>query len=147
MGNFKHGHMTDQARPTRTYQTWKAMKKRCENVNYEGYARYGARGIKVCERWQESFESFLADMGPAPKGYTIDRKDVNGNYEPGNCKWSSKKDQMRNTTKTRLIIYKGREMSLAEACEITGQTRTRVNARLRLGWTVERALTQPNRDG
>ena len=81
---------------TREYKSWAAMKVRCQNPTNPGYARYGAVGITVCERWQK-FENFLADMGPRPPGTSIDRyPDGAGNYEPGNCRWANSEQQSSN---------------------------------------------------
>ena len=77
----KHG-MTK----TRTYKSWQSMKRRCYSENHDAYYRYGARGIKVCDRWLESFENFYEDMGDRPDKCTLDRIDPNGNYEPSNCR-------------------------------------------------------------
>lgn len=77
------------------YHTWENMRQRCNNPNNTGYQWYGGRGITVCERW-DSFANFVADMGKRPDGMTLDRIDVNGNYEPDNCKWSTQTEQMRN---------------------------------------------------
>ena len=78
------------------YQSWLAMKKRCENPRASNYARYGGRGVTVCRRWASDFTAFLADMGPRPAGMTLDRIDPNGNYEPSNCRWATAHDQRVN---------------------------------------------------
>lgn len=87
---------------SKEYKAWNAMKTRCTNPNSQSYSNYGERGIQVCERWLASFESFLVDMGKAPAGSSLDRRDVNGNYEPENCKWATSRQQMRNTRATVL---------------------------------------------
>jgi hypothetical protein len=93
-GKTKHKHAPN-GKATRTYVTWCNMKTRCNNPNVPYYKNYGGRGIIVCERWNE-FKNFLEDMGERPLGTTIDRINVNGNYEPFNCKWSTPKEQINN---------------------------------------------------
>jgi len=90
--NFKHGKSDSLE-----YKIWQAMKNRCTNKNVDSYVNYGGRGIKVCERWLNSFENFYADMGPRPgKEYSIDRINNDDNYEPNNCRWATKKEQQNN---------------------------------------------------
>jgi hypothetical protein len=81
---------------TPTYRSWRSMKTRCTNPNHEGYTYYGGRGIRVCDRWAESFETFLADMGDRPEGTSLDRIDPDGDYEPGNVRWATASEQRRN---------------------------------------------------
>ena len=81
---------------TPTYATWASMLSRCYNQNQECYAKYGALGVRVCDRWRKSFENFLADMGERPDGMTLDRKNPFGDYELSNCKWSTNEEQGQN---------------------------------------------------
>ncbi len=98
---YKHGHARS-GKQSPTYQSWMAMHLRCTNPNSNNWENYGGRGIKICERWQgeHGFENFLADMGERPDGLTIDRIEVNGNYEPGNCKWATRAEQRKNQRRT-----------------------------------------------
>lgn len=88
--NYVHGHYG-----TRTYVSWSAMVARCVNPKARGYQNYGGRGISVCDRWTE-FANFLADMGERPEGRSLDRINNDGNYEPGNCRWATPKEQANN---------------------------------------------------
>ena len=90
-----HGLSVNGRAPHPLYTTWTGMRSRCNNPNHSDYEYYGARGIKVCERWDD-FLLFVEDMGARPIGKTLDRKDVNGDYEPSNCKWSTHSEQMFN---------------------------------------------------
>jgi len=99
-GNTKHGHNPWNGKPSPTYVSWRDMKRRCLNSNCPDYKNYGGRGIEVCKRWMD-FENFLADMGIRPEGKTLDRIDNDGNYEPGNCRWATPKEQRQNRRKAK----------------------------------------------
>lgn len=95
---FIHGHARPKKK-TPTYITWKAMRNRCYYPKIHNYNSYGGRGIIVCERWKNSFENFLEDMGERPEGTTLDRINPNGNYEPSNCRWATNEEQSKNKRK------------------------------------------------
>jgi hypothetical protein len=93
---IQHGAAVRGKKRPKEYTAWDHMIRRCHNPNYQNYKWYGARGISVCDRWR-SYENFINDMGPAPsKGHSLDRVNNDGNYEPGNCKWSTQKEQANN---------------------------------------------------
>lgn len=124
------------------YSTWKEMKRRCYNPSASYYHCYGGRGITVCQRWLESFASFLADMGekPSPK-HSIDRIDNDGNYEPANCRWATPIEQAQNTTHAKRITFNNETMSLSAWARKIGIDDAALSSRLRRGWTLEMALT------
>lgn len=127
-----------------TYTTWCTMKDRCYNPNNKKYADYGGRGITVCDRWIGSYEHFVADMGERPfRGAEIDRKENNGNYEPGNCRWATRSQQTRNKRTTRWITVDGVTKSLAEWSEETGVGQRLIWKRISNGWTAGEAVKTP----
>jgi hypothetical protein len=111
---------------TPEYQAWTKLKLRCYDPNNEKYPHYGARGITVCDAWRDSFEAFFADMGekPSPK-HSIDRKDVNGNYEKDNCHWANAIQQMRNTTRNNFVTIGDETKCMAEWCDILQISRSK----------------------
>jgi hypothetical protein len=95
-------HRTHGMSNTNAYRAWRTMISRCYNPNQGAYKNYGGRGIRVCQRWLDSFETFLEDMGPRPSPYhTLERVDNSGHYEPGNCRWATRADQARNRRDNR----------------------------------------------
>lgn len=115
------------------------MKSRCSNPRHPKYQSYGARGIKVCTRWK-SFANFLADMGEAPAGLSLDRKNNDGHYEPGNCRWATRAEQASNTRLTRRITFNGLTMSRAAWERRLGLGPCTLTYRLQQGWPLEKAL-------
>lgn len=114
------GHRaTHRMSHTTIHNIWCGMRQRCENPNAEAFADYGARGITVCERWQE-FENFLADMGEPPKGTSIDRIDNNLGYTPENCRWATRTEQARNKRTVTTIEWRGQVRTIPEWSEVTG---------------------------
>lgn len=135
---------THGKRKSPEYQSWRAMIERCCNHSNASYGNYGGRGIIVCERWRTSFEAFYADMGPKPAGnrISIERLNNNGHYEPGNCKWATMNEQQRNTRNSVLLTFRGRTQCIAAWAEELGIKRSTLAARIRRGWSVERALAE-----
>lgn len=132
---FVHGQSHDP-----TYKTWVSMLQRCINPRVPAYERYGGRGISVCAAWG-SFTGFLADMGDRPAGTTIDRIDVNGNYEPGNCRWADAKTQQRNKTTTKRHHFNGVTATIGELCEMFGGNAKTAASRLSRGASIELAMS------
>lgn len=125
------------------YNTWKSVKGRCNNPTHIKYYHYGARGITMSIEWQNSFAQFLSDMGKRPsKGHSIDRINTLGNYEVGNCRWATKKEQMQNRGDFNVkYTYYGVEQCLAELVEKSnGVPRGEIKRRIEKGWSVEDAV-------
>lgn len=132
---------------TPIYRVYRTMLSRCYNPNVERYPIYGARGIRVCDRWRGDggFENFMSDMGPRPDGYSIERRNSDGAYEPSNCRWANAKEQANNTARNRRIEWQGRNQTLAQWSEEIGIKAITIHMRIKAGWTVEKALTMPLR--
>lgn len=117
---------------TPEYSTWKSMIQRCTNPNRVAYKHYGGRGIRVCERWRWSFLNFWRDMGPRPsEAHSLDRIDLSGDYEPGNCRWATPAEQARNRTANRWITFDGRTQIIADWAQELGVSQFTLYARLR----------------
>lgn len=132
---------------TPEHQTWLSMRGRCTDHTFKNYPHYGGRGIKVCERWLNSFPSFLEDIGLRPsKNHSLNRVDNNGNYEPGNCQWATNTEQQRNKNNNHLITINGKTKCLTEWCKEYGLRPGTARARIRdYGWPEVKAITTPAR--
>lgn len=128
-----------------THTSWRKMHDRCgADTTYHARARYAGRGITVCPRWN-SFENFLADMGPRPPGMSLDRIDNDKGYSKANCRWADRKTQTVNSTHARIVEFKGRKMCLKDWAREYGIRYLTLWQRLDYGWDFERALTEPLR--
>lgn len=130
---------------TRLYNIWKDMQNRCYSEKHKSYKHYGGRGIKVCDEWLTDFELFYnwAINSGYSDSLTIDRIDVNGNYEPGNCKWATYKEQANNTRKNHYITYNGETKTLTQWAEYLNIKPKTLSARINdYKWPIEKALTE-----
>jgi hypothetical protein len=125
------------------YRSWSSMVRRCSDPRASGYHRYGGRGIKVCERWVGSFENFFADMGLRPEGTSLDRIDVDGNYEPGNCRWASAEQQAQNMSTNVNLTANGKTQSLAAWSRELGVSTNALSYRIRRGMPDEQVINRP----
>jgi len=135
-----HGHKAGYKR-TRTYVVWMNMKARCDNPSSRLYRRYGGRGISYDPTWV-LFESFLRDMGEAPSDQTIERIDNDGNYSKSNCCWATRSEQAKNKSNVTLYEWHGERRSVADWARTVGIHRLTLRHRLKVGWPIERALTE-----
>ena len=134
---------------TKIYYSYQGMLSRCKYPSNIGYHQYGGRGIKVCDEWANSFEAFYdwSMKNGYSEDLSIDRIDVNGNYEPSNCRWATRKTQMNNKTNSRYLTYNGETHTMAEWSDITGICYGTLKSRINyLHWNIEDALTKPIRN-
>lgn len=129
------------------YVRWAGMIQRCENPNHVAYPRYGGKGVKVCERWHK-FEHFLADMGEAPEGMTLDRfPNSEGDYEPSNCRWATPGEQNRNTERNVWVTVGGETLTTRDWEIRKGVNKGAFQRRVNLGWPLEKVVTEPIQPG
>jgi hypothetical protein len=128
---------------TSEYRIWAAVMTRCYNKRSKSYNDYGGRGIQVCDRWLESFENFLEDMGKRPSSkHSIERNDSNGNYEPSNCRWATQIEQANNKRTSLRININGEIMTAKEAAKLTGISYNTIQHRLSKGYSDIEAIAQ-----
>jgi hypothetical protein len=143
---LQHGNCIGPKKASPTYLSWVAAKSRCYDKKDNAYADYGGRGIAVCDRWRDDFQAFLADMGERPEGMTLDRyPDVNGPYSPDNCRWATWTQQANNKRSNVLIEHGGETKTVAQVAREVGMRPSVLASRLRNGWSIERATTEPVR--
>ena len=123
------------------YLQWHNMIRRCTNPAVINFCRYGGRGIAVCDRWRSSFEAFYLDMGERPSpGHTLDRIDNDGDYEPANCRWATRREQSRNKRNNRWITVEGETLCLADWVARSGRARESIRWRLDAGLSPKDAI-------
>lgn len=126
------------------FESWRGMIERCTNKNSISYPNYGGKGIKVCEAWMD-FYVFFKDLGERPKGSTLDRKDVYGDYCKDNCRWATQAEQSRNKSNNVNLLIDGKTMCVADWCQEYNINRTTVLCRLKRGWPASKAIKTPAR--
>ncbi len=127
---FKHLN-AKKGQQSYEYRCFYSMKRRCYNQTTTRYKDYGGRGIKICERWVNSFENFLSDMGKRPSSlHSLDRIDNNGDYSPQNCKWSTAKEQISNRRSSVMLVFNGEKISLTDFANLVDRSPTGVRRRI-----------------
>ncbi len=140
---FRKNVTTHGMTKTKAFRTWMGIQDRCYNEKNPKFKNYGARGIKVCDRWLESFENFFADMGHPQPHESIDRENNDGDYSPENCRWADNKTQARNRRSNRFVVLDGESKTIAEWSEITGISQGTISERIKYGWSDRDVLTKP----
>jgi hypothetical protein len=136
-GGFIQG--SNLRNPTKEYSLWISIKGRCFNPKMKFFHRYGGRGITMCDRWKNSYEDFLEDVGRAPSSkHSLDRINVDGNYEPSNCKWATQKEQMNNTCRNRFIEWNGKKQTVIQWCEELNLNENKIRSRIKRNWDVSK---------
>ncbi len=143
--NSKHGGCRRSGHAPE-FDVWVGMNSRCHNPSYPAFYRYGGRGISVCEKWHHSYANFISDMGRKPTpSHTIERLNNNGNYEPSNCKWATRKEQANNRRTNHFMTHAGKTLTASQWSEILGIHSLTLVARSKRGWSDEKTLTTPLR--
>lgn len=141
---LRYAAITHGQSRTATYSSWLTMRRRCYDKAFRDYETYGKRGITVCDRWVNSFENFLEDMGPRPRGRTLDRIDNSKGYCADNCRWATHRTQMNNTRGNKYLTYGGKTQSMADWVRELGLNYYRVRGRINIcKWPTWKALELP----
>ena len=124
------------------WRAYVSMLQRCENPNHRSFHRYGGRGIAVCPAWRNSFDLFLGDVGRRPSyAHSLDRIDNDGNYEPGNIRWATRREQARNSSIVRPLSFRGETLLVTDWADRLGVKVHTITTRLARGWSLDRTLT------
>jgi hypothetical protein len=137
------GHATHGMSNTPTWKSWMSMRQRCNNSSNIAYHNYGGRGIKVCDRWMNSFENFYEDMGERPEGTSLERIDNDADYCAANCRWASPLEQSSNQRNNRLLTHKGETLTVMQWSRRTGLSKHVIGTRLKHGWSIKKTLETP----
>jgi len=137
------GHATHGMTGTPEWKSWMAMRQRCHYPGSIGYKNYGERGIRVCDRWMNSFENFYADMGNRPAETSLERIDNDGDYAPENCCWAPHIEQGSNRRNNRILEHKGEKLTVMQWSRRTGLSKHTICGRLKKGWSIEKTLETP----
>lgn len=143
-----HGHSVDAREfgVSATYQSWSAMKFRCENPKANNYHLYGGRGIQVCQEWRSDFPAFLRDVGMRPSiNHSIDRIDNNGDYKPGNVRWATQSEQNFNKSNNHTVSVDDKALAISQWAQILKTHPATITNRIRRGWSERKAVTTPVR--
>lgn len=144
--NNKTKSITHGKSASAEFNIWMKIKGRCLNPSDRAFKDYGARGISICPEWSVSFEAFYADMGPRPSSkHSIDRKDNDKGYHPGNCRWATPKEQARNRRSNIHVEHCGQRRSLSDLADEIGMSRDTLAYRIKAGWSVDDAVSVPPR--
>lgn len=127
---------------TPEYRSWLSMMHRCYREANHNFDSYGGRGVSVCKRWH-NVTKFLEDIGERPPGTSVDRIDIDGNYEPGNCRWATPSEQANNRRNSRFITYQGKTQTIAQWSAEIGVSDRLLRSRFERGWPLEDAFTKP----
>lgn len=129
----------------RLYDVWRSIVQRCTNPNNKGYKNYGGRGIAICDEWRHDFLAFYSYVSPleyfGEQGYSLDRIDNNGHYEPGNVRWATRKEQLRNMRKNHTLSHNGKTQTVSAWAEELGVKRGKLQKRLNRGWPTDKVLS------
>lgn len=143
---LRENSIKHQKTNTKLYRVWQNMKRRCDTPSLKSYKHYGGRGITVCKEWRNDFMNFYnwAINNGYKENLTIERIDVNGNYQPNNCRWATAKEQANNKRNNKFVKYKDKKLSINQWSEKTGIKRETIAWRLKHDFPLEKVFAKEN---